>query len=175
MNCEHCGAMLNAGSTSCTVCGTPVNAVATGVELAAPERVGMGILGALIGAILGGASIILLSRLGYVAAISGIITAFATLKGYELLGKRLSKTGVIVSVILMVLTPFLAYNVDLVWQLYDGWKEYGVTLAETIPLLVDVMAEDAELVRMYLSELGMIYLFAALGAFGIIRSALRNI
>jgi hypothetical protein len=37
------------------------------------------------------------------------------------------------------------------------------------------MAEDAELLRVYLSELGMIYLFVALGAFLSIRNALRNV
>ena len=72
MNCEHCGAMLNTGDTACSICGTPVSS--TPAAQAVQEKVGMGILGALIGALIGGASIVLLSRLGYVAAISaGIV------------------------------------------------------------------------------------------------------
>ena len=59
----------------------------TPAELKAPENVPMGLLGALVGAALGGASIILLSQLGYIASISGVILAFCTLKGYQLLGK----------------------------------------------------------------------------------------
>ena len=56
-------------------------------EIKAPENVFLGLIGARVGARLGGASIILLSQLGYIASISGVILAFCTLKGYQLLGK----------------------------------------------------------------------------------------
>lgn len=176
MNCEHCGAMLTEGSATCTVCGTPVKAASgSGAVQPVTERVGLGILGALIGALIGGASIILLSRLGYVAALSGVLIAFGTLKGYELLGKRLSKTGVIISIVLMVLTPFLAHGIDLIVQLHAELQGYGLTLSDTLTFLVELLQTDAELLQTYLSELGMVYLFVALGAFSIIRNALRNI
>ena len=58
-----------------------------------------GVVGALIGSLLGAASIILLSQLGYVAAISGVIMAVCALKGYELLGGKLTKKGVIISAV----------------------------------------------------------------------------
>lgn len=173
MNCEHCGAALAEGAAACPTCGTPVQAPAAVHRVT--EHVGLGILGALIGALIGGASIILLSRLGYVAAISGFLIAFGTLKGYELLGKRLSKTGVIISIALMVLTPFLAYNIDLIFQLHTEWQSFGLTLGDTLDLLLELLRDDAELLRSYLSDLGMIYLFMVLGAFGIIRNALRSI
>ena len=175
MNCKHCGATLNPGSAVCSVCGTAV----TGAPAPQPvaEKGGMGILGALIGAIIGGLSIILLGRLGYVAALSGVVIAFGTLKGYELLGKCLSKKGVIISIILMVLTPFLAYNIDLILQLHEEWTRLlpSMTMGDTISLLLEVLEMDSELMGTYLSELGMIYLFTALGAFGIILTALRNV
>ena len=174
MKCNHCGTTLAEGAVTCSVCGAAVQNPGA-AEVVVKERVALGILGALIGAIIGGASIVILSHLGYVAAVSGIILAFGTLKGYELLGKKLSKTGVIISIILMLLTPFLAHGIDLMFQLHATWQEYGVTLAETLPLFLEVMAEDAELLRVYLSELGMIYLFVALGAFLSIRNALRNV
>lgn len=176
MNCNHCGTALSEGATVCTVCGTPVQTASVNpVELPAKENVAMGTLGALAGALLGGASIILLSRLGYIAALSGLLIAFATLKGYELLGKGLSKTGMVICFALMLVTPFAAYNLDLVWQCYAEWQEYGVTMGETISLVLELMQEDGELLRSYLSELGMLYLFMVLGAFGIIRNALRNV
>ena len=56
-------------------------------EVKAPENMVLGILGAIVGALIGGASIIGLSQLGYIASISGLILAFCTLKGYELLSK----------------------------------------------------------------------------------------
>ena len=148
---------------------------ATPVEVKAPENVFLGLIGALIGAILGGASIILLSRLGFIAAISGFLIAVCTLKGYELLGKQLSRTGVIISIILMVVTPFLAYNLDFIWQFYNELKTFGLTLGDCVPFLVDLIQEDAELMRMYLSEIGMLYLFVAIGAFSTIRNAMRKV
>ena len=77
MNCNHCGTTLPEGVSVCTVCGTPVETVAAGPEIQpVRENVAMGILGAIGGALIGGASIILLSRLGFIAAISGFLIAF---------------------------------------------------------------------------------------------------
>ena len=175
MNCNHCGTMLNEGAAVCSVCGTPVPAASVNpAELPRKENVGLGFLGALLGALIGGASIILLSRLGYVAAVSGIIIAFCTLKGYELLGKGMSKTGMVICFILMLVTPFCANAIDLVLQCYAEWSTYGVTMGETISLVIEVIATDAEARTAYLSELGMVYLFTAIGGFVVIRNYLRN-
>ena len=50
-----------------------------------PENVLAGVVGALLGCLLGVGCIVLLGQLGYVAALSGIVLAVCTLKGYELL------------------------------------------------------------------------------------------
>lgn len=175
MNCNHCGTALPNGATFCSVCGTQVqtSAVST-AELPARENVAMGTLGALIGAVLGGASIILLSRLGYIASLSGVLIAFATLKGYELLGKGMSRKGMVICFVLMAVTPFIAYNLDLVLQCYEEWKVFGVTMGDTVSLVIELLEEDGELLGTYLKELGMLYLFMILGAFGIVRNALRG-
>ena len=172
MNCNHCGTTLAEGAASCSVCGAAVQVAA--VEAPVKERVALGILGALIGAIIGGLSIVLLGRLGYVASISGVIIAFGTLKGYELLAKKLSKVGMVVSFALMLVTPFLAHGIDLLFQLQAMWAEYGVTLSETLGVFLEMIAEDSELLSTYLSELGMLYLFVAIGAFIIIRNTFRK-
>ena len=144
-------------------------------ELPARENVAMGTLGALIGALLGGASIILLSRLGYIASLSGLLIAFATLKGYELLGKGMSKKGLIICFALMLVTPFLAYNLDLLLQCHEEWKAFGLTISDSLDLMMEVLEEDSELRGTYLKDLGMLYLFMVLGAFGIVRNAFRNV
>ena len=176
MNCNHCGTMLNEGAVVCSICGTPVQTDAVNPsELPGKENVAMGFVGALIGALLGGASIILLSRLGYVAALSGLLIAFATLKGYELLGKGLSKTGMVICFVLMLVTPFAAYNLDLLLQCHAEWKIFGLTLGDSFSLMLNLLKTDSELLRSYLSDLGMLYLFMVLGAFGIVRNAFRNV
>ena len=175
MNCNHCGTTLPNGATNCSVCGSPVMpAAAYPGELPARENVALGFVGALVGALLGGASIILLSRMGYIASLSGLLIAFATLKGYELLGKRLSKTGMAICFVLMLVTPFAAYNLDMLLQCYDEWKIYGLTVGDSVSLMIEILQTEEELLFEYLKELGMLYLFMILGAFGVIRNALRN-
>lgn len=58
------------------------------------ENIVAGAVGAFLGAMLGGACIVMLGQLGYVAALSGMVMAVCALKGYELLGGRLSVKGV---------------------------------------------------------------------------------
>ena len=173
MNCNHCGTMLSEGATVCSVCGTPVQAAsANPAELPKKENVALGFVGALIGALLGGASIVLLGRLGYIASLSGVLIAFATLKGYELLGKGLSKKGLVICFVLMAVTPFLAYNLDAIVQCHAEWKVYGLTFGDSFSLFLEILQTEEELLFTYLKELGMLYLFMILGAFGIVRNAL---
>ena len=172
MNCEHCGNSLPLGATSCPDCGKPVGGLRAHTPVR--ENMALGFVGALIGALLGGASIILLSRLGYIASLSGVLIAFATLKGYELLGKGMSKPGMIICFVLMIVTPFAAYNLDLLLQCYEEWKAYGLTMGDSVSLLLELLREDSELLITYLKEMGMIYLFMILGAFGIVKNALKD-
>lgn len=140
-------------------------------EIKAPENVVLGLVGALVGAVLGGASIVLLSQMGYVASISGLILAVATLKGYELLGRNLSKTGVVLCVILMIVTPFLADWID--WSIIL-MAEYEVSFAEAFAAFGEMLFGGYVIMSEYLKNLGMIYLFVVLGAYGTLKSVLKK-
>lgn len=144
------------------------------VEVQAPENVLLGLIGALVGALLGGASIILLSQLGYIASISGVILAFCTLKGYQLLGKGLSKKGIVLCIILMLITPFAADWID--WSIYlmKDMPEYGLNLVDSCFLFGELMAEGYVDMFEYVKNLGMIYLFVALGAFGTLKNTIKG-
>lgn len=176
MNCEHCGTPLAEGAASCGVCGTPVQVMdrENPAELPAPERMGMGILGALVGAVIGGASIVLLSQLGFVAAISGFLLAVCTLKGYQLLGRRLTRRGVIFCLILMIVTPVIADGIDWAIVVMDSWAEYGITFWESLILVPELIADGTIPMGSYLSNLGMLYLFVAIGGFATVKNAFRK-
>lgn len=143
-------------------------------EVKAPENVVLGLIGALIGAVIGGASIIILSQLGYVASISGVILAFCTLKGYELLGKGMSRKGIVICVVLVIVTPFVADWIDWALLLMDAWSAYGVTFADALTYLPELMADGTIPMADYLKNLGMIYLFVALGGFYYFKNALKK-
>ena len=175
MNCNHCGSMLNDDAVVCTVCGTAVQpASANPVELPKKENVFLGILGALIGALLGGASILLFSKLGYVASLSGVLIAACTLGGYKLLAKGMGKAGLAICIILMLVTPFLANAVDLVFSLYEETQMYGMTMMDTAEFLVDLIISEQDMMIAYLKDLGMLYLFVVIGAVGIAKKALKG-
>ena len=102
--CEYCGQTLKQDAAP----GAPVYPANNGAPVypgasapaavkEKPENVVTGIVGALLGAAIGAAAIILLDMAGYMAAISGVILAVCAYKGYELLGGKLSKTGIIIS------------------------------------------------------------------------------
>ena len=144
------------------------------VEIKPQENMAMGIIGALIGAIIGGASIILISQLGYIASISGFILAFCTLKGYQLLGKSMSMKGVIICAVLMLITPFVADWIDWGILVVNSFPEYNLTLLDGITVFPELLSEDPELVGEYLKNLGMIYLFVLLGGFVTVKNAFKG-
>lgn len=188
MFCKKCGNPLG-NAAFCEYCGQHVDQAAQAqqipqqvpvqqtytqpaaqpaVEVPAQKRgnVLTGTVGALIGAAIGGASIILLSQIGFVASISGLILAICTVKGYELLGGKLNAPGIVICLLLMAAMPYLADRLD--WAIVAARElgDYNITLAEAfqnIPEMIEAgMIEKED----YISNLVMIYLFVGIGAIG---------
>ena len=167
MNCQKCGKPLPEGITFCENC-----AHTTQPDVAPTENVFMGIIGSLIGALLGGVSIILLSRLGYVAAISGVLLAFCTLTGYQLLGKKLSVTGIIVSILFMIATPYLADRLDWAIVVVEAWGD--ISLIDAFRYIPELIREGVIDSGDYQASLVKLYLFVALGGIGTVISTLKK-
>lgn len=138
---------------------------------AAGENVIGGIVGALLGTLIGVVCIIILSQLGYVAALSGVVMAVCTLKGYEMLGRKLSKKGIIISCILMIVMTYAGDRLDwaivvareLAWDVFTSYQ--------AIPwLLQEFIIEPS----VYWGNLAMVYVFLLLGAVPTIISTLKN-
>lgn len=194
MFCTNCGKQIPDNACGCDYCGTAVKKVVSTPVTPVVEKVVMpevqpviqteqvpqtpkkenmvsGIVGALIGAAIGAASIILLSQLGYVAAISGIILAVCTFKGYELLGGKLSKKGLIVCLLLILVTPYIADRMD--WAILVA-QEFDVSFGQAfgaIHALIDAEVIDS---GTYIENLLMIYGFSALGGFSIIWNTFKK-
>ena len=168
MLCKKCGQDIPENVSICQYCGALVEGAVPACEPQKPENIPLGILGALIGALLGGLSIVLLGQAGYVASISGIILAFCTLKGYELLGGKLSKLGIGLSVVLIVVMPFCAYLVGTGISIMNELKEiaFDLTLFESIQLMFEMLEVDPSLKDTLVSDLLMLYLFTGLGVAG---------
>ncbi len=198
MNCKKCGALLASNVRFCESCGQSVEqeapaaqnydegeAVTVMMEDAPvyqapaapaekPENVLTGTVGALLGAALGAGAIILLSQLGFVASLSGLVLAVCTLKGYELLGNKLSIKGIIICIVLMLLTPYIADRLDWAIIIMKEFASEGVTLGEAFAA-VPLLLEDGSIeMSVYLKSLLMVYGFTALGAFGTVSSMIKK-
>lgn len=134
------------------------------------ENMLAGILGALVGGVIGGAAIVLVGQLGLISAISGVILAFCTLKGYELLGKKLSKQGILVCIVIMLAVPYLADRIS--WALVI-MKEFEWLFGDAF-LYVHQVVTEFELEANYWKDLLFVYAFTALGAFTMIKQTLKQ-
>lgn len=178
--CSVCGTEAADNATYCDYCD---NRFETSNEIdpipkpGKRENVMAGLVGAVIGAVIGGASIVLVSRLGFVASICGVILAVCTLKGYELMAGSMGKTGIVICVALMLVTPYIADRLDWAIVLMEYYKEsFGETLSlgMAFSMIPELLAEDVIEMSTYVSTLVKLYLFTALGAVGSIVSAVKK-
>lgn len=140
------------------------------------ENIIGGIVGALLGSLLGALSILVLSQLGYVAALSGAIMAVCVLKGYEMLGGKLTKKAIVISVIIMILMTYFGDRVDWAIILFReaGGADAGFNIFECYRLVSYALAEEIIDVGSYVANLFLLYVFVALGAVPAIRSKLKE-
>lgn len=140
------------------------------------ENVVAGIVGALLGSLLGVLCIVLLSQLGYVAALSGVVMAVGVLKGYELLGGKLTTKGVVISVVVMLLMTYLGDRLNWAILFYreGGGAEAGYNVFECyrmVPLMISKGIID---MTKYIANMMYIYAFLLLGAIPTIRKRVKE-
>ena len=125
-----------------------------------------GIIGAVLGSLLGVACIVILGMLGYVAALSGIVMAFCTLKGFDKLGGKLTVVGIVISCVLMIAMTYFGNRLDWAMEVYRGMREYYdyhmsfIDAFRAVPALV----EEADAMGDYIASFAQQMLFVVVGA-----------
>lgn len=138
------------------------------------ENLVAGIVGAFLGSLIGVVCIVLLNQLGYVAAISGVVMAVCALKGYALLGGRLSKRGAVISGLLILVMTYIANKLCFAFAVAEAFSDTpGVNLF-TAYQSIGALLETGEISRMYWGELALLYLFTLLGGVPVIVGAFRE-
>ncbi|MCH5321478.1 MAG: hypothetical protein J1E36_06915 [Eubacterium sp.] len=132
-----------------------------------------GLVGALLGSLIGCVVYFFAFRLGFLAAITGLITAVCALKGYELLGGALDKKGVFTSVIVIILSVFFANKIAWSYEAYSELKDYGADFFNCFRSL-NLILQESELTGSYYIDLAVAYLMTILGAFGNIKKAFKS-
>ncbi|SFD12648.1 hypothetical protein [Ruminococcus albus] len=120
-----------------------------------------GIIGALIGAALGVGIWCLFGLLGRIAFIGGIAIFLGSFGGYYLLGKGMSKTGLIISAVIIVISVYIATRLN--WSI-ALWKETGISVSECYKILPKLLKKLGERGSFY-KELFIGYLITLGGGF----------
>lgn len=138
------------------------------------ENVLLGTVGAVLGSTVGVVAIVLLDRLGFVAAFSGVVMAAGTILLYEKFANGLSIKGIIICIVVMVLMILLAENIAVsiaimqeLEKTYNIKLNFGDVFGNLYKWITDGIVDGGT----YARSLVMVYLFNALGAFGIIKSS----
>lgn len=136
----------------------------------APNNYLKGFVGAVIGALLGSLLWILISSLGYIAAIGGLAIAFLSIKGYTLMKGKTTRFAGLVIIIICIITVLAAQLISLDLELYnllidDG---YDITFFDVLPVTFE-LASDPEIIGGFTTDtlLGIAFLLA--GSYGLLK------
>ena len=138
------------------------------------EHLVTGIVGAFLGSLIGLIVILIVARMGYVSVAGGIVMGVCTIKGYELLGKKLSKKGLVISILLMIVMTFVAQQLDSAMELLKANKLGLEYLGEGFQYVNQAVFSNTDVPGQYWFNLALLYLFTAVGAFYMVRNALVN-
>ena len=140
-------------------------------EADTPENVAAGMVGALGGALLGAIVVVLFGRLGYVTALSGFIAAICSLKGYELLAKKMSVKGAVIACVAMLAMIYVGHRADWAIEVAQYFEVDFFKAFRAIPMLIE---EEVIVQGEYIKGLIMVYFFALLGAVPTVIGSLKG-
>ena|GEM_PF-258605 len=149
------------------------------IELRGSANILRGILGALIGAVLGGLLVLFISQLGYITWIGGVAMGFLVMGGYKLLAGRVKITGIIIAAIIMLVSMYLINRLD--WALevqknltpdmfgMEGTKlSLGFAFANVLEI-VELIGIQGEYFQTLAMQMFFTFVFGMLSAFGVMQ------
>ena len=137
-----------------------------------------GALGALAGALIGAVVWAVVLMMGYVASIVGLLIGFPAEKGYNLAKGKQDKGKIavlIIAIVLGVLLGTVAADAISLVQMINSGELYEFTYGEIPMLIFFLLMNDVEYMKATLGNCGMGLLFAALGVFGLLRKAKKEV
>lgn len=177
--CRHCGQEVNVNV--CSVQGQ-VDLICdncfSGYEVTVPDKkpinFPLGIVGALIGSLIGVFAWVIIYQLGIVAGITGFIMAWGCFKGYELLGGRLDKKGIIVSIVIAIVMLAIAEAICLSIEIYSYYSNYYILSAMDIIESLPFFLSDSEIFGAVVGDMLFGYGFMALASFAFIKNKYKE-
>lgn len=190
MYCQTCGKQIPDGAKFCSFCGAQQARPAAGAQgavysrpqpqqpqqparpAAAPrhaaqpavqerENVLMGTVGALLGSLAGVVVMVILDRLGFVAALSGIVMMLGAVWGYNRFGKAASVKGLIISGVIAI---GMVYVGNMVCVAITISQVMPYNFFESLRSIQVQLENNPDFPDVYYGSLAQQYLFAGIGA-----------
>lgn len=124
------------------------------------ENIIGGITGAFLGSLIGLVVIVIISQMGYVSVLGGLIMGVCTIKGYELLSGKFTKKGILFSLIIMIAMTYVSNHLSFSLEIS---RYTGEGIFETFQYLYEIL-EINKITNIYWEELAKLFLFTAIGA-----------
>ncbi len=138
------------------------------------ENLPLGTIGAFVGVLLGMALWVIIGQVGFIAGIAGYAIVFCAMKGYKLLGKKLSKAGIVICVLLSVIAVLGAEMISLGIAAYTELGEiYGLSLGDAFRMIPDLLQEP-ELVGAVVKDLAIGYALSIWASYSSIKNIWRQ-
>ena len=135
------------------------------------ENILLGIIGAILGSIPGLIVWLLLSKLGVIAAISGVILIAGTLLGYSFFAKKVSALGFIFCIAVVLFMVFFATKLSWCIEIHSEFKDF-LTFKECFSDFSSLL-KAAECTGLFIRDLFMGYLITAISAVAAFKKFLR--
>jgi len=135
------------------------------------DNILLGVIGAILGSIPGLLVWLLLSKLGVIAAISGIILISGTLLGYKLFAKQISTFGFIFCIVLVLFMVYFATKLSWCIEIYSECKDF-LTFKECFSEF-SLLLKSADCTGSFIKDILMGYLITAISAGAAFKKLLR--
>lgn len=166
----HAAAVDQAPLLLCDNCLSQVESRMSGQRVR-KENVFLGLIGAIAGVLLGSVLWIVIGELGFIAGIAGFAIVFAGMKGYEILGGRLSKFGIVLCVLLSLLSIVGAEFLTMAVAIYRELnKVYVISMGDAFGLIPELL-KDSEMVAGVAKDLIVGYILAIWASYTNVRRA----
>ena len=145
------------------------------------ENVLLGVLGAFLFALAGGALWFVLYLVGFIAAISGLVGVICAIKGYSLFAKKESVKGIVIAVVMTLLVIVIAWYFCLSYDAYiahqqwfeEGEIDYTITFFDAVRN-AHLFLADPEIGVGYFVDLAITILLCAVGAGSYVVNKVRS-
>lgn len=133
-----------------------------------------GIVGGLLGSLIGSILWIIIAQMNYISGIAGLAIAVCCIKGYQLFGGKLNKSGIIITSIITLFMVYFANHISLAIIIYTELSDfYSLNIFDSL-ISVPYFLEEQELRNAFIRDLLVGYALTIAGSVYYIKNSYKQ-